>query len=102
MSDAETIKTEDVGPVPQTLLAGVANREEVDHNQHLIDASRRTVAARLKQLAPLLADADEAQSAAITAYMADAKAALQGEDGAAMAGWCDDNRDRFWQLTGQA
>ena len=101
MGETQSIKPDEVGAVPQTLLAGVAN-VVIDHNQHLIDASRRTVAARLKQLAPLLADADEAQSAAITAYMADAKAALQGEDGAAMAGWCDDNRDRFWQLTGQA
>ena len=102
MSDAETIKTEDVGPVPQTLLAGVANREEVDHNQHLIDASRRTVTARAAQLSAKLADADDATNAAIMAYIAEARAAVQGDDGAAMAAWCDENRQRFWELTGQA
>lgn len=103
MGETQDIKPDEVGAMPQTLLAGVANVDnEIDHNQHLIDASRRTVAARLKQLAPLLATADDAASAAITEYMAEAKAAVQGEDGEAMVQWCDEHRQRFWVLTGQA
>jgi hypothetical protein len=105
MSDKQIINPEDAGPVPQTLLAGLSGidaRAEIDHNQHLLDASRRTVAARAAQLSAKLADADDATNAAIMAYIAEARAAVQGDDGAAMVAWCDENRQRFWELTGQA
>ena len=98
MADKTVIKPEDMGSLDQVITVGI----EPGATILLEDAARKTIAARLRQLGTALAAATDEQATAITTYMTEAREVAAGEDGAAMVAWCDENRQRFWELTGQA
>lgn len=98
MADEIVIKPEDVDAMDQVITIGIEPGATIS----LEDAARKTIAARLQQLGTALVTAAGEQTTAITTYMTEALAVSKSENGVAMVAWCDENRQRFWELTGQA
>jgi acetyl-CoA carboxylase carboxyltransferase component len=88
-------------PDEQVLDLGLAGLQR-DAEDRLDENARKTIRARLQQLATALTTATDDAAAEINAYMAEARMVSQRDDGEGMVAWCDETRQRFWALTGQA